>query len=329
VREQPDLSAGSARTRTPAEARSSAHPPPHPPTRDEQRGGRLQQPHPLRTAARHGLTSPRPAPTRVPARGPPRRPQTGTASGRPSKTGGRIRHTSSWKRSKALTTRAAGACRSACGGRVGEVVLVALPFGAGVDVVRGLRAALGGKVLVDCSNPVGPGFRLLAEGGHSAASRPPTVTWCPARTQWVASASAMLPVPRTRFSSRGPSPCLLRPFTPPLEGPFGHHSVRGDRRLPRRLPHPHRFRPALQHLARRGAPGTARRPQAPARTAAACGGCRGPRFQAASSPEMKKPRPRRVGGGTRWSAGQALHLHFPAGSGASFLRRPTHGRQPP
>jgi predicted dinucleotide-binding enzyme len=52
-----------------------------------------------------------------------------------------------------------------------EVVLAALPFGAGVDVVRGLRAALEGKVLLDCSNPVGPGFRLLTEGGPSAAQR--------------------------------------------------------------------------------------------------------------------------------------------------------------
>ncbi|MFB7510767.1 NADPH-dependent F420 reductase [Streptomyces broussonetiae] len=51
----------------------------------------------------------------------------------------------------------------------GEAVLAALPFGAGADVVRVLRPALAGKVLVDCSNPVGPGFRLLTEGGPSAA----------------------------------------------------------------------------------------------------------------------------------------------------------------
>ncbi|NUS28065.1 MAG: NAD(P)-binding domain-containing protein [Streptomyces sp.] len=50
-----------------------------------------------------------------------------------------------------------------------EVVLAALPFGAGAEVVRNLRAALEGKVLLDCSNPVGPGFRLLTEGGPSAA----------------------------------------------------------------------------------------------------------------------------------------------------------------
>ncbi|MFE7561423.1 NADPH-dependent F420 reductase [Kitasatospora sp. NPDC057500] len=53
----------------------------------------------------------------------------------------------------------------------GEVVLAALPFGAGEEVVRELRAELAGTVLVDCSNPVGPGFRLLTDGGPSAARR--------------------------------------------------------------------------------------------------------------------------------------------------------------
>ncbi|MFJ6760879.1 NADPH-dependent F420 reductase [Streptomyces sp. NPDC091273] len=52
-----------------------------------------------------------------------------------------------------------------------EVVLAALPFEAGADVARELRASLEGKVLLDCSNPVGPGFRLLTEGGPSAAQR--------------------------------------------------------------------------------------------------------------------------------------------------------------
>ncbi|MEV7278039.1 NAD(P)-binding domain-containing protein [Streptomyces sp. NPDC093111] len=50
-----------------------------------------------------------------------------------------------------------------------DVVLVALPFGAGAEVVRGLRAELAGTVLLDCSNPVGAGFRLLTGGGPSAA----------------------------------------------------------------------------------------------------------------------------------------------------------------
>ncbi|MFJ6084913.1 NADPH-dependent F420 reductase [Streptomyces sp. NPDC092369] len=53
----------------------------------------------------------------------------------------------------------------------GQVVLVALPFGAAADVVRELRAVLEGKVLVDCVNPVGPGFRLLTDAGPSAARR--------------------------------------------------------------------------------------------------------------------------------------------------------------
>lgn len=51
----------------------------------------------------------------------------------------------------------------------GGVILGALPFGAGADVARDLHAALEGKVLLDCSNPLGPSFRLLAEGGSSAA----------------------------------------------------------------------------------------------------------------------------------------------------------------
>lgn len=55
--------------------------------------------------------------------------------------------------------------------RFGEVVLAALPYGAGTDVVRALRGALSGKVLLDCANPVGPGFRLLTEGGPSATRR--------------------------------------------------------------------------------------------------------------------------------------------------------------
>ncbi|WP_329623827.1 NAD(P)-binding domain-containing protein [Streptomyces sp. NBC_01255] len=53
----------------------------------------------------------------------------------------------------------------------GEVVLAALPYEAGAEVVGELRAPLDGKVLLDCTNPVGPGFRLLTEGGPSAARR--------------------------------------------------------------------------------------------------------------------------------------------------------------
>ncbi|MEV6947452.1 NAD(P)-binding domain-containing protein [Streptomyces sp. NPDC051172] len=62
-----------------------------------------------------------------------------------------------------------GSLRSAA--ESGQVVLAALPFGAGTAVVRELRTALEGKVLLDCSNPVGPGFRLLTEGGPSAAQQ--------------------------------------------------------------------------------------------------------------------------------------------------------------
>ncbi|MEV3861052.1 NAD(P)-binding domain-containing protein [Streptomyces sp. NPDC050095] len=51
----------------------------------------------------------------------------------------------------------------------GQVVLAALPYGAGADVVREVRDALAGTVLLDCSNPVGPGFRLLTDDGPSAA----------------------------------------------------------------------------------------------------------------------------------------------------------------
>ncbi|KKZ75433.1 NADPH-dependent F420 reductase [Streptomyces showdoensis] len=62
-----------------------------------------------------------------------------------------------------------GSLRAAA--RFGEVVLAALPYGAGADVVGELRAELEGTALLDCANPVGPGFRLLTEGGPSAAHR--------------------------------------------------------------------------------------------------------------------------------------------------------------
>jgi predicted dinucleotide-binding enzyme len=53
-----------------------------------------------------------------------------------------------------------------------DAVLLALPYGAVVDVVAGLEDVLRGQVLVDCTNPVGgPGFTLLTAGGPSAAER--------------------------------------------------------------------------------------------------------------------------------------------------------------
>ncbi|WP_320781581.1 NADPH-dependent F420 reductase [Streptomyces sp. CRN 30] len=83
--------------------------------------------------------------------------------------GGRNAH-----RAERLATRVGGRVKPAglrAAAAFGEVVLAALPFGAGADVARDLHAALEGKVLLDCSNPVGPGFRLLTEGGPSAAQR--------------------------------------------------------------------------------------------------------------------------------------------------------------
>ncbi|MYW10241.1 NADP oxidoreductase, partial [Streptomyces sp. SID2563] len=64
--------------------------------------------------------------------------------------------------------RAAGLREAAA---FGDVVLAALPFGAGAEVIRDLGPELRGKALIDCSNPVGPGFRLLTRGGVSAAER--------------------------------------------------------------------------------------------------------------------------------------------------------------
>jgi predicted dinucleotide-binding enzyme len=81
--------------------------------------------------------------------------------------GGRDAH-----RAERLARRIGGSAKPAglrTAAEFGQVVLAALPFGAGADVALDLRSALEGKVLLDCSNPVGPGFRLLTEGGPSAA----------------------------------------------------------------------------------------------------------------------------------------------------------------
>ncbi|MFJ8041254.1 NADPH-dependent F420 reductase [Kitasatospora sp. NPDC096147] len=75
-------------------------------------------------------------------------------------------------RAERLAERIGGAADSLRGAAAaGEVVLVALPFGVGAAVVREVRAELAGRVLVDCSNPVGPGFRLLTGDGPSAAEQ--------------------------------------------------------------------------------------------------------------------------------------------------------------
>ncbi|MDQ0583772.1 NADPH-dependent F420 reductase [Streptomyces rishiriensis] len=52
-----------------------------------------------------------------------------------------------------------------------DAVLLAVPYEAVVEVVGGLREALRGRVLIDCTNPVGRDFGLLTAGGPSAAER--------------------------------------------------------------------------------------------------------------------------------------------------------------
>ncbi|MCZ4511765.1 NAD(P)-binding domain-containing protein [Streptomyces sp. ActVer] len=52
-----------------------------------------------------------------------------------------------------------------------DAVLLALPYTAVVDVVAGLEDVLRGRVLIDCTNPVGPGFAMLTAGGPAAAER--------------------------------------------------------------------------------------------------------------------------------------------------------------
>ncbi|MEV0320565.1 NADPH-dependent F420 reductase [Streptomyces sp. NPDC050658] len=53
----------------------------------------------------------------------------------------------------------------------GDAVLLAVPYEVGAGLAGELQDALRGRVLVDCSNPVGPGFALLTEGGPAAAVR--------------------------------------------------------------------------------------------------------------------------------------------------------------
>ncbi|MFF4357472.1 NADPH-dependent F420 reductase [Streptomyces sp. NPDC001604] len=83
--------------------------------------------------------------------------------------GGRDAHKAEWLAARIGGSVKPGSLRSAA--ESGQVVLAALPFGSGTTVVRELRAAVEGKALLDCSNPVGPGFRLLTEGGPSAAQQ--------------------------------------------------------------------------------------------------------------------------------------------------------------
>ncbi|WP_189323462.1 NADPH-dependent F420 reductase [Streptomyces flaveus] len=52
-----------------------------------------------------------------------------------------------------------------------DAVLLAVPYAAVAGVVSGLADALEGRTLVDCTNPVAPGFVLETRGGPSAAER--------------------------------------------------------------------------------------------------------------------------------------------------------------
>ncbi|MEV5613510.1 NAD(P)-binding domain-containing protein [Streptomyces sp. NPDC052225] len=77
-------------------------------------------------------------------------------------------------KAEALAKRLGGGAKAAAlreAAEFGQVVLAALPFGVGAALARELREALAGKALIDCSNPVGPGFRLLTQNGPSAAQQ--------------------------------------------------------------------------------------------------------------------------------------------------------------
>lgn len=53
--------------------------------------------------------------------------------------------------------------------RQADVVFLATPYGANEDALRGLAPALAGKVLVDCTNPVGPGLTHALGSTRSGA----------------------------------------------------------------------------------------------------------------------------------------------------------------
>ncbi|MFI2606648.1 NADPH-dependent F420 reductase [Kitasatospora sp. NPDC018619] len=78
-------------------------------------------------------------------------------------------------------TGRAAALADRIGGRAGtlreaaehgrDAVLLAVPYAAAVGVVSALADAVRGRTLVDCTNPVAPGFALETRGGPSAAER--------------------------------------------------------------------------------------------------------------------------------------------------------------
>jgi 8-hydroxy-5-deazaflavin:NADPH oxidoreductase len=53
---------------------------------------------------------------------------------------------------------------------LGEVVILAVPFGANVDLVRQLGARLAGKVVVDIANPLKPTFDGLATAADTSSA---------------------------------------------------------------------------------------------------------------------------------------------------------------
>lgn len=55
--------------------------------------------------------------------------------------------------------------------RGSEVVFLATPFQANEDVLKAVAAELAGKILVDCTNPVGPGLRHGLESRESGSQR--------------------------------------------------------------------------------------------------------------------------------------------------------------
>ncbi|MFF4381082.1 NADPH-dependent F420 reductase [Kitasatospora sp. NPDC001547] len=52
-----------------------------------------------------------------------------------------------------------------------DAVLLAVPYAAATGVVAALGGAVRGRTLIDCTNPVAPGFVLETGGGPSAAER--------------------------------------------------------------------------------------------------------------------------------------------------------------
>ncbi|MGW0871462.1 NADPH-dependent F420 reductase [Streptomyces sp. NPDC002740] len=77
-----------------------------------------------------------------------------------------------WRRAghEVVTGGRSGGLREAAAAGT-DAVLLAVPYEAVVEVVGGLEEALRGRVLIDCTNPVGPDFGLLTADGPSAAER--------------------------------------------------------------------------------------------------------------------------------------------------------------